>query len=278
MRDAHVSRRNFLRTLTAGACAATLLREGSGGPAPRRPNVVMILADDQGWGDLSLHGNTNLKTPNIDSLASDGAMFDRFFVCPVCSPTRAEMLTGRYHPRSGVYSTSTGGERFNTDEKTIADAFKAAGYATGAFGKWHSGSQYPYHPMARGFDEYYGFTSGHWGQYFEPILDHNGKLVRGKGFIIDDLTDHALDFIDKHKAKPFFCYVPYNTPHSPFQIPDAFWQRFKDNPLSMRHRNGKENLDKTRCALALCENIDWNVGRVLKKLAALDLADDTIVL
>jgi arylsulfatase A-like enzyme len=105
------------------------------------PNVVVILTDDQGWGDLSFNGNTNLSTPHIDSLARDGASFDRFFVCPVCSPTRAEFLTGRYHPRSGVYSTSAGGERMDLDESTIADTFKAAGYATGAFGKWHNGMQ-----------------------------------------------------------------------------------------------------------------------------------------
>ena len=124
------------------------------------PNVVIILTDDQGWGDLSVNGNSNLATPRIDSLARSGVLLERFFVCPVCSPIRAEFLTGRYHPRGGVYAVSTGGERLNPDEKTIADTFKAAGYATGAFGKWHNGSQWPYHPNARGFDEYYGFTSG----------------------------------------------------------------------------------------------------------------------
>ena len=98
------------------------------------PNIVVILTDDQGWGDLSLNGNKNLSTPNIDQLATDGAQFDRFYVCPVCSPTRAEFLTGRYHPRSSVFSTSAGGERMDLDEKTIGDTFKAAGYATGAFG------------------------------------------------------------------------------------------------------------------------------------------------
>jgi arylsulfatase A-like enzyme len=171
----------------------------------RRPNVVVILADDQGWGDLSVHGNTNLNTPNIDSLARDGALFERFFVCPVCSPTRAEFFTGRYHPRGGVYSTSTGGERLNLDEKTIGDTFKAAGYATGAFGKWHNGMQYPYHPNARGFDEFYGFCSGHWGNYFSPVLEHNGTLVRGNGYITDDLTEHALAFIEQNKDRPCFC-------------------------------------------------------------------------
>src|SRR6187401_3412452 len=101
--------------------------------AADKPNILIVLTDDQGWGDLSVHGNTNLSTPNVDSLAKDGALFDRFFVCPVCSPTRAEFLTGRYHVRGGVFSTSTGGERLDLDERTIADTFKAAGYATGIF-------------------------------------------------------------------------------------------------------------------------------------------------
>ncbi len=246
--------------------------------ADQRPNVVIVLSDDQGWGDLSVHGNTNLHTPHIDSLARDGALFDRFYVCPVCSPTRAEFLTGRYHPRGGVYSTSTGGERLDLDEKTIGDTFKAAGYATGAFGKWHNGMQYPYHPNARGFDEYYGFCSGHWGNYFNPILEHNGKLVRGKGYIIDDLTDHALQFIEQHKDRPFLCYMPFNTPHSPMQVPDRFYKKFVGAEIKMHNRDPqREQMPHLRAALAMCENIDWNVGRVLKKLDDLKLADNTIV-
>ncbi|MEO8498997.1 MAG: arylsulfatase, partial [Planctomycetota bacterium] len=225
------------------------------------------------------NGNTNLSTPNIDSLARDGASFDRFYVCPVCSPTRAEFLTGRYHPRSGVYSTSSGGERMNLDEMTIADTFKAAGYATGAFGKWHNGMQYPYHPNGRGFDEYYGFCSGHWGDYFSPPLEHNGQLVQGDGFIIDDLTNKALAFIEQNKDRPFFAYLPFNTPHSPMQVPDPFWDKFKDKELAMHNRDPeREDVGHTRCALAMCENIDWNVGRILEKLDALKLADDTIVI
>lgn len=247
--------------------------------ADRPPNVVVFLSDDQGWGDLSLHGNTNLRTPNIDRLASQGAMFARFFVCPVCSPTRAEFLTGRYHPRGGVFSTSAGGERLDLDEITIADTFQAAGYATAAFGKWHNGMQYPYHPNGRGFDEYYGFCSGHWGNYYSPLLEHNGKLVKGDGFLIDDFTDHAIDFIEDHREKPFFVYLPYNTPHAPMQVPDQWWDKFKNKKLAMQHRDPKkENIPHTRAALAMCENIDWNVGRLLKKLDDLKLADNTIVI
>src|SRR6187549_1016213 len=164
----------------------------------RKPNIVVFLSDDQGWGDLSIHGNKNLSTPNIDSIAKDGALFERFFVCPVCAPTRAEFLTGRYHPRGGVRGVSTGQERLDLDEKTIADAFKSAGYATGAFGKWHNGSQWPYHPMARGFDEYFRHSSGHWGEYFDAPLEENGRMIRTKGYIVDVCTDRALRFIDKY--------------------------------------------------------------------------------
>jgi len=245
----------------------------------RKPNVVLILADDQGWGDLSINGNTNLSTPNIDNLAQHGARFDRFFVCPVCSPTRAEMLTGRYHPRGGVYSTSAGGERLDPDETTIADLFKNAGYETAAYGKWHNGMQYPYHPNARGFDDFYGFCSGHWGNYFNPLLEHNGELVKGDGFIIDDLTNHGLQFIEKNKGNPFFLYLPYNTPHSPMQVPQQWWDKFNENELEKLHRDPeKENLQHTRPALAMCENIDWNVGRVIKKIKELGLEENTIII
>lgn len=245
----------------------------------RQPNIVVILADDQGWGDLSVHGNTNLSTPNIDSLARDGAMFDRFFVCSVCAPTRAEFLTGRYHPRSGVRGVSTGAERMDLGETTIAETFREGGYATGAFGKWHNGSQFPYHPNARGFQEYYGFTSGHWGQYFNPELDHNGQLTRGRGFIIDDLTDHAVRFIEENRARPFLCYLPLNTPHSPMQVPDRFYEKFRNyNPKLTARNPAQEDIGHTRAALAMCENIDYNVGRVLSSLDQLKLAEDTIVL
>lgn len=248
--------------------------------AADKPNILIILADDQGWGDLSVHGNTNLSTPRIDSLASAGTLFERFYVCPVCSPTRAEFLTGRYHPRTGVHDVTTGGERLNLDERTIAQVFKSAGYATACFGKWHNGTQYPFHPNARGFDEYYGFTSGHWGDYFDPPLDHNGKPVRGKGFIIDDLTDHSIAFMQQNQAasKPFFCYLALNTPHTPAQVPDSFYKKFENAELKMLASGRGESIAKTRAVLAMVENIDHNVGRLLKTLDDLKIANDTIVL
>lgn len=246
----------------------------------KRPNVVVVLADDQGWGDLSLHGNPNLSTPNIDSLARDGAHVENFYVCAVCSPTRAEFLTGRYHTRMGVYSTSSGGERFDADEQTIAELFQDAGYATAAYGKWHSGMQWPYHPNARGFDDYYGFCSGHWANYFDPMLEHNGRIVKGKGFIIDDLTGHAMDFITRSGEQPFFVYLALNTPHSPMQVPQKYWDRFADKPMvpDPQPANQKnQDVPHTRAAMAMCENIDDNVGRLLTHLKSVGKDRDTVL-
>lgn len=245
----------------------------------QKPNVIIILTDDMGYGDLSFTGNNNIHTPNIDSLALRGASFSNFYVSPVCSPTRAELLTGRYHPRSGVHGTSAGGERLDLDATTIAEMFKKAGYKTGLFGKWHNGMQYPYHPNARGFDEFYGFASGHWGDYFSPkLLERNGKLVQGKGYIVDDFTKKALTFIDQHRQRPFFVMLTYNTPHSPMQVPDRWWEQFDENKIEMRNRDPKrEDPTFTRAALAMVKNIDWNVGRVAEKLKTLDLTENTIL-
>ena len=243
------------------------------------PNIVILLADDQGWGDLSSNGNTSLSTPNIDKIGQNGVVFDRFYVSPVCSPTRAEMLTGRYAVRSGVYSTEEGGERIDLDEITLGDIFKAAGYQTAAYGKWHSGMQGAYHPNARGFDDFYGFCSGHWGNYFDPMLEHNGKIVKGNGYMTDDLTDRGLNFIVQNKDNPFFLYLPFNTPHSPMQVPDKWWNKFDTMELNQLGTNdAKEDLLHTKAALAMVENIDWNVGRIMQKLETFKLEENTIVI
>ncbi len=257
------------------ACNSTSTKPAS---TKETPNILFILTDDQGWGDLSINGNKNLQTPNIDKLAKNGATLDRFYVSAVCSPTRAEILTGRYAVRCGVYSTSQGGERIDLDETTIADVFQKAGYKTGAFGKWHSGMQYPYHPNGRGFEEFYGFCSGHWGNYINPILEHNGNLVKGEGFLPDDLTNKAIAFIEKNKDQPFFAYLPLNTPHSPMHMPQAWWDRFKDKELpDLGDGRRAEKIEHTKAALAFVENIDWNVGRLMKKLQDLNLEENTIV-
>ena len=247
--------------------------------AERAPNILIILTDDQGWGDLSMNGNPNLQTPHVDALAKNGITFDRFFAAPVCSPSRAEMLTGRYALRGGVFSTSTGGERLNPDEKTMAEYFKEAGYATATYGKWHNGMQPPYHPNSRGFDDFYGFCSGHWGDYIDPMMEHNGKIVQGEGYMSDDLTTHTMRFIQQHKNNPFLILLSFNTPHSPMQMPNELWNTVKDRPLDSLY-TGAHHEDETftRAAIAMCENIDWNVGRIMQKLKDLELEENTLVI
>jgi len=264
----------FLVCIVATLCfAACSTREET-----ERPNVIVILTDDQGWGDLSVHGNSNISTPNIDELSVSGASLENFYVCAVCSPTRAELMTGRYNFRGGVYSTGGGGERLDMDETTIAEIFKTAGYSTAAYGKWHNGMQYPYHPNGRGFEDYYGFCSGHWGNYHSPMLEHNGQIVKGNGFIIDDFTDHGLAFMEENKDGPFFLYLPFNTPHTPFQAPEEYWERYKEKPIDMWSESDKEDINDTRAALAMCENIDWNVGRIVEKTRELGIDENTIII
>lgn len=243
-----------------------------------KPNVVIFLTDDQGWGDLSLHGNTNLSTPSMDQIAKNGARFEYFYACPLCSPTRAELLTGRANPRCGILGVSEGGERIDLDETLIAEVFKSAGYSTAAYGKWHNGMQPPYHPNARGFDDFYGFCSGHWGDYYSPMLEHNGQLVQGDGYIIDDFTNKALDFIEENKDGPFFLYVPYNTPHVPMQVPERWMEKQLNQPTTLHHREPeREDTMYNNAAWAMVENLDWNMGRILEKLDQLELTENTIV-
>ncbi|HSF54735.1 MAG TPA: arylsulfatase [Algoriphagus sp.] len=266
----------FVLLATSKACFASIIDPDSLS-GWKQPNIILILTDDQGWGDLSIKGNPAVSTPHIDQLAQNGVSFERFYVSPVCSPTRAELLTGRYHFRSGVYSTSEGGERMDLDEVTMAEVFKNQGYRTAIYGKWHSGSQFPYHPNGRGFDDFYGFCSGHWGNYFDPMLEHNGEIFTGEGFIIDDLTDRAIDFVEENLENPFLLYLPFNTPHSPMQVPISYWERFKDKELSNHRYSPQEDLDHTRAALAMVENIDWNVGRLMERVGQLGLLENTIV-
>ena len=182
---------------------------------PRRPNVLLVMPDDQGYGDLGFHGNEKIDTPVMDRLAVESTRFDRFFVCPLCTPSRASLLTGRYYLRTGVASVTRGLETLRSEEVTIAEVLKSAGYATGCFGKWHLGEHYPNHPNGQGFDESFGIPTGHWDNYFDPVLDHNGRPVRTTGYITDVLPDAAIRLMEAHRRPPLFPSVPYNPPRPP---------------------------------------------------------------
>lgn len=240
-----------------------------------KPNILIFLSDDQGWGDLSINGNPNLSTPNIDAIADNGAVFEKFYVSPVCSPTRAELLTGKYFIRSGVRGVTQGYERMDLGHTLMSDFFKEKKYKTGLFGKWHNGSQPPYHPNTRGFDEFYGFTSGHWGNYYSPVLERNSKIIRGKGYISDDITNNAITFM-KNSIDPFFTFVSFNTPHSPMQVPSLYLENTK--VMKQGRYMDRENILKTKAALAMVENLDYNVGRVLDSLKKFKKYNNTIII
>ena len=245
------------------ACCSVMAAEEA-----RRPNVLLIMTDDQGWGDLRVHGNEKIDTPTLDALASAGVQFDRFYVSPVCAPTRASLLTGRYHMRTGVTGVTRGQETMRAEEVTIAEVLKTAGYSTGCFGKWHSGAHYPHHPNGQGFDEFFGFCGGHWNNYFDTRLERNGRAVQTSGYITDVITEAAIGFIEQHRSEPFFCYVPYNAPHGPFQVPDQYFDKYIARGLDA----------KTATVYGMCENIDHNVDRLMGTLETNGLTRDTIVI
>ena len=240
---------------------------------PKQPNVLLIITDDQGWGDVGIHGNPLINTPTMDKLYRQSAVLNHFYSCPLSAPTRAGLLTGRYHLRTGVTSTSGGWENMNPEETTIAEVFKDKGYQTGCFGKWHNGAYYPYTPNGQGFDEFIGFCNGVLLNYFDPQLQQNEEQVREKGFITDILTDRAIRFIEKNKGKPFFCYVPFNAPHSPYQVTDDYFDRYAgltaDNPVDR---------DLLACIYAMVENVDFNISRLLQTLEQSNLMENTIVI
>lgn len=233
-----------------------------------QPNVLIILTDDQGWGDLSLHKNPYVETPNIDKLANSSISFDRFYVSPLCAPTRASLLTGKYHPRTGTIGVTGGLERMNTEEQTLAEIFKENGYNTGCFGKWHNGEHFPENPMGQGFDQFVGFTAGHWNNYFDTEIQNYDKMVQFEGYLPDYLSDNAIGFIQENKSTPFLCYLPLNTPHTPHQVPDEYFEKYKKKGLD----------DELSAIYGMVENIDDNVGKVLQALEDEGLYDNTIVI
>lgn len=247
---------------------ATTLSACSGNSENSKPNIVILLADDMGWGDLNLNGNNQIQTPVLNNLAKQSMSFERYYVCPLSAPTRAEMLTGRYFLRTGVSSVTQGFENMRSDEVTIPEVLKQNGYATGCFGKWHNGRYYLQHPNRQGFDEFVGFPVGHLGYYYDAYYLHNDEEIRSTGYTTDYFTDQALGFIEKNRNRPFLCYVPYNVPHSPFQVPEKYFSKYIS-----------AGLDSTISAVyGMVENMDENIGRILGKLEELDLTENTIVI
>jgi len=242
--------------------------------AETAPNLVLIITDDQGYGDLSLHGNQILETPHLDAIGLNGVRLDNFHVSPVCAPTRAAVLTGRRPMSTGTYYVTRGGEVMDSEEYTLAELLQDNGYNTACIGKWHNGSHHPHHPLSQGFDHFLGFTAGHWNNYFDPVLEEDGRMVKTEGYIADICTDRAMEFINTNREQPFFCYLAYNTPHSPFQVPDAYYDAYID-----RVEEADPDLKIMNASVyGMVKNIDDNVGRLMDQLRELELEENTIVL
>jgi len=204
-----------------------------------QPNVILVITDDQGYGDIACHGNGVIKTPSLDKLWSQSARLTNYHVAPTCSPTRCALMTGHYGNSTGVWHTTMGRSLLRKDELTIGDVFRGSGYRTAMFGKWHLGDNYPYRPRHRGFDHVVchggggvGQTPDHWGNdYFDDTYSHNGKLKKHKGYCTDIWFDEAMKFINgcvdkKHK---FFCYLSTNAPHGPLRVPKEYSDMYSND-------------------------------------------------
>ncbi len=260
------------QTLRIGLFVAALAG-ASAGATPDRPNIILIVTDDQGWWDLGCHGNPVIQTPAMDRLASEGVEFTRFYASPVCTPTRASLMTGRYYQRTGAVDTYRGLDVMDHRETTLPQLLRQSGYRTGLVGKWHLGRYMRYHPNNRGFDHFFGF----WQYGFINRYDDSDELFLGRvpvvttGYVTDVLTDEAIAFIQRSRgpdAPPFFLEVTYNAPHSPYLVPDKYIEPYlaKGVPLGQARIYG----------MVTC--IDDNITRILDVLAKSGLDERTIVL
>lgn len=243
--------------------------------AQEKPNVIIVMTDDQGYGDLSCHGNPILKTPNLDKLYRESVRLTNFHVSPFCTPTRAALMTGRYPGRTGAYRTSSGRTMLHTDERTIANIFSENGYSTGMVGKWHLGDNAPHRPQDRGFQDVtwhrcggVGQASDYWGNdYFDDIYERNGKFERFEGYCTDVWFNEALDFIEKNKENPFFLYLATNAPHGPYLVGEEWSAPYQDK---VDWKFGPE-------FYGMIANFDHNMGLLRSKLESLDLTKNTIL-
>lgn len=272
-----------LPVLASLVCLSLGTAHAAGPVAGRKPNVVFVLTDDQGYGDISAHGNPILRTPNLDRLHAEGVRFTDFHVSPTCSPTRSALLTGRHEFKNGVTHTIHERERLTLKATTLAQVLKASGYTTGIFGKWHLGDEPDRWPSRRGFDEAFVHGCGGIGQsypgscgdapgntYFGPTVLHNEKFEKTEGYCTDVFFAQATAWIEsvKGKGKPFFCYVPTNAPHAPLAV----------RPEDEARYAGKVKSREVAKFFGMVANIDDNVGRLLGKLKEWGLERDTLVI
>ncbi len=277
-RQVVVKRRDFLKTMGVGAASLALPRKmfARGASGSKRPNVILVMTDDQGYGDLGCHGNPIIKTPNLDVLHSQSTRLTNFHVDPTCSPTRSSLMTGRYSSRTGVWHTIMGRSLLRRDEVTLADVFAASGYRTGVFGKWHLGDNYPFRPQERGFDEVLvhggggiGQTPDFWGNdYFDDTYRHNGKLQKFNGYCTDVFSGGAMKFIEENKDGPFFAYLTTNAPHGPYNVAEKYSKPYLEKGVPTRQA----------AFYGMVTNIDENMGRLMGRLKRLGLEDDTILI
>lgn len=262
---------------------------------PDQPNVILIMTDDQGWGDFGIHGNAIIETPNLDSLSKKSVKWENFYVSPVCSPTRASLMTGRYNQRTKCLDTYLARSMMASDEVTIAEALQGAGYATGIFGKWHLGDNYPMRPSDQGFEHSLIHRGGGLAQpsdpienndrYTDPILFRNNKEISTKGYCTDLYFREAIKFISESETaqRPFFAYISTNAPHTPFNdVPEQLLEYYKTKDIaSILPENLKANqqeLDKVARIAAMITNLDQNVGKLITELQTRKLLENTIII
>ncbi|MFM7137051.1 MAG: sulfatase-like hydrolase/transferase [Planctomycetota bacterium] len=259
--------------------------------AGRRPNIIYVMTDDQGYGDLAAHGNPVIQTPNLDRLRDQSVRFTEFHVSPTCAPTRAALLTGRHEFRSGITHTILERERLALDAVTLPELLKPAGYTSGIFGKWHLGDEDDYQPGKRGFDRVFIHGAGGIGQsypgscgdapgntYVDPVIRSDGTFVRTKGYCTDVFFDAALDWIGRCRQadKPFFCYLTPNCPHAPYDCPPGSDEKYVGPLEAAGIEDPKQRATIARFD-AMIENIDTNMGRLLAQLDAWGIAEETLV-
>ncbi len=271
------------------AIAITAERRVYSAEPARAPNVILIMPDDMGWGDIAAHGNPLIKTPQLDRLYRESLRFTDFHVSPTCAPTRSALMTGRHEFQNGVTHTIHERERLTLSAVTLPQILKRAGYTSGIFGKWHLGDEEAYQPQQRGFDEVFIHGAGGIGQsypgscgdfpnnkYFDPYVLHNNDIEKTQGYCTDVFFAQAIRWMDEQRlaGKPFFAYITPNAPHGPLISPGKKY----DSLYAGKSIGGKKLAEKDIAYYSMITNIDDNVGRVLDKLEEWKIADDTLVI